>query len=315
MITNFVRATQDAPPYLYALYNGKASGGHYGIGVAHSRNHVDWNTEVSAVLSASAAWEGSDVFQPWLVKDGSQYVCYYAANSPSTAIGRATASDPTGTWTKYASNPVISVGTGTDPDATAMNGPVVYYSSDLSPAWKMWYAGESSGGTFTVCFADSSDGIAWTKRGSVIGKGSAGSFNELHVVPGCVLLSGSTWYVFVAGVNAAGNYHSGYATCTDPASSATYSALSQLSNYTGNITAGGRTWQKNQPRVVYRDGQGLYRCGLSVWAPTDTSTILEGAVWVRSSDLTSWETATSLSLKFETWASISSENMTIVESY
>lgn len=260
------------------------------------------------------AWEGSHVFQPWLVRDGSQYVCYYAGALPTTKIGRAIASNPSGTWTKYANNPVLSVGSSGATDEAAIDGPVVYYDASLSPAWKMWYAGSSSGGTWKTHFADSSDGLSWTKRGVVIGTGAVSSVNETGSVPGCVLLAGSTWYVFLSGIDANGKYHGAWATCTDPADSGTYSAITVLSNFSGDVTVGGKTWRKNQPRGIWQDGS-VYRCYVTVFDPSNTSSILEGAVAVTSPDLTSWAAPSALMLPFDSWAAVSSENPVIVPSY
>lgn len=159
-------------PAWYALYNGSVAGENtYRIGFAYSKDQSTWTTTGSPAITPSLTWEQTNIAHPALVWDGSQYVCYYAGGGSPWQIGRATAKSPSGTWTKYASNPVLTPGGVGTPDHTGMDGPVVYYDATLSPPWKMWYAG-INGSVATTCFADSTDGLSWTKRGKVIDRKS-----------------------------------------------------------------------------------------------------------------------------------------------
>lgn len=314
-----------APYKLLAAFNGEASSagqGSYAIGLATSNDFATWQTLSGAQISAGSGWEATWVGQPWLVWDGSQYVIFYSGwNSTNMAIGRATASNfYGGSWTKYASNPVVPHGSSGDPDEIGAGMPVVHYDPLDSPAWRMWYHGFPSGSSptnptgLTVCHADSSDGITWTKRGTVIPVGSASSFTDIGSDVGCVIKSGSTWYVFMAGYHSYSGRtlsKSGYCTTTNPASSGSYSALSQLTNYTGNVDSNGFTWQSNQPRGIMAYGSG-YLCWLTLWAPTVTGNTLEAAVQVYSPDLTSWTAPTQVMLPYESWDSISAENPSVV---
>lgn len=307
----------------FAAYNGKASTT-YDIGVATSTDRVTWSTNVgNPILSPGSGWESSSVAQPCLVWDGTQFVIFYTgfdvSNNPS--IGRATAPSLAGTWTKYGSNPIISHGAPGDPDEVGVGQPVVSYDPADTPKWRMWYhafpAGSSPGTPtgLTVCYADSSDGITWTKHGVVVGVGTTGAFNDIGTDTGCFIKSGSTWYVFVSGYHNPGTgivSRGAYCTTTNPASPASYSGLTQLSNYTGNVSAGGRTWQSNQPRGIIPSGDGHYKVFLSVWKPTDSSTILEGALETTSPDLTSWAAPSSLMLPYDSWSAVSAENPSVL---
>lgn len=307
----------------YAAYNGKTASGIYDIGVATSADRVTWSSySGNPVLSPGTGWESSWVAQPWLIWDGSQFVIYYTGyNGTNLAIGRATAATLTGTWTKYASNPVLPHGTTGDPDEVGAGQPVISYDPADTPKWRMWYhafpAGSSTGNPagLTVCYADSSDGITWTKHGTVIGVGTSGAFNDIGTDTGCFTKSGSTWYVFVSGYHNPGSgtvSRSAYCTTTNPSSAASYSSLTQLSNYTGNVSAGGRTWQSNQPRGIIPAGDGNYKVFLSAWKPTDASTILEAALETTSPDLTSWVLPSSLMLPYDSWSSVSAENPSVL---
>lgn len=305
--------TDYVSPVLLA-FNHKGSA--YAIGFGGSMDRNTWSTGLG-ILTAGAGWESSEVKDPWLIWDGSQFVCFYSGfDGTSFKIGRATASTMQGPWTKYGSNPILSNGGIGDPDEVGCEFPVVSYNSNDSPAWKMWYTGQPSGWTSsnpvsTLCFADSSDGITWTKRGTVVGLGTAGAFNDFATLSGCFYRSASnSWTVYLAGYHDPGTgvlAHSGYCTCTDPASAATYSAVSQLSNYTGNVTVGGRTWQSNLPRGIISH-KNAYLAFMTLWKPTDTSSLLETCVNVYSADLTSWTVPTDLMLAMQ----ISTENPSVL---
>lgn len=309
-------------PRLYAGFNGNNVGtSSYRIGFAYSIDQSNWITFGGSLLqTTSAAWDSSTVKDPWLIWDGTQYVCFYAGyDGTSFQIGRATAAHPSGPWYKYASNPVVAKGTSGDPDEVGCEFPIVWYDPNDTPKWRMWYQGYPSGFNAstnpigTICHADSSDGITWTKRGTVVARGGAGSFNEICCQPSGVTKSGSTWYIYFGGFRATDFFaRSAYVTTTTPATSASYSAASQLSNYTGNVTVGGKTWQSNEPRGILSDGAGGYRCWLSLWKPTDTSSILEACCQVSSTDLTSWAAPSALMLPFEGWDAFSAENPSVL---
>lgn len=299
-------------------FNHSSSLSGYQIGFGRSWDRQTWTSYLGKIPLGSG-WDANTVKDPWLVWDGSQFVCFYSGyDNTRFAIGRATAPSLGGTWTKYASNPVLSHGGVGSVDEVGCEFPVVSYNANDSPAWKMWYIGQPSGWTSangypgTLCFADSTDGISWTKRGQVVGLGSAGAFNDLALFPGCFFRSASNnWTVYVLGFHNNGTVvvgMGGYCTCTDPANSATYSAVTQFANYTGNLTIGGRTWQSNMPRGIIAEGD-VYRVFLSFWNPTVTTTIRETCGTAISPDLTSWPVPRDLMLTLN----VSSENPSVIE--
>lgn len=103
---------------IYLFYTGY-DGSVYKIGVASAA--VSGFTGVNftkfgsnPILSGtSSTWDQDGVLDPWVIYDADEELWkmwYRGVNGSTMRIGYATASDPTGAWTKYASNPVISPG-------------------------------------------------------------------------------------------------------------------------------------------------------------------------------------------------------------
>lgn len=119
----------------------------------------------------SGAWDESFVRDPDVIKVGSTYIMMYAgqkvagASATTHKIGRATASSPTGPWTKDAGNPVF---TKTSNGANEPN--IEYDAYDTGREYKLVYTYSASGGTDDVGvgsmgWATSSDSISWTDQG------------------------------------------------------------------------------------------------------------------------------------------------------
>lgn len=216
-----------------AAYNGSGDNGvTYAIGVA-TYNGTTWTEYASnPVLTkgAGGSWESAGVKDPRLVWDGTQYVMFYSGYDGATVfqIGRATSSTLTGSWTKYASNPVIAVGAAGSSDAADIVAPVVYYhpAAVSGHAWWMWYAGISAAAVTAVHLAHSDDGITWTKTGAISGLSDMG--------PGAIYNDSGTFNLFT-------NHSSGVRRYTAPAPDGTYTAsasnpLIQPRSATANVS-------------------------------------------------------------------------------
>lgn len=208
----------------YALFNGGATGADYAIGAASSTDYgITWTEYASnPVLSAGAggAWDDGHVKDPCLLWDGSQYVMYYAGyDGASYQIGRATATSHNGSWTKDASNPVLALGAGGAFDDAGCAFPAVLYEpTDTGKEWKMWYRADD-GAVQTIGYAHSSDGISWTKVGKVLDVGAGGTWDDVGVLPGGIIKSGSTYYLLYGGRQSAVapvKWQVGAATFTNP---------------------------------------------------------------------------------------------------
>lgn len=236
------------------IYNGAAGAANYALGLATSTDRgltwAEYGNNPTLIHGLPGSWDNAWVAQPWLIHDGSQYVVYYTGfDNTYRRIGRATSADLT-TWTKYASNPVLNLGTAGDFDDSGVNIPVVLYDTNATHAFQMWYTGwpdaDFPHGT-TIGYAYSDDGISWTKVGKVLDKGAIGTFEEDGLATGAVFKSGSTYYIYYGGF-ASTNYHSALATCTDPADAGTYTKQGEIAGYTTNLTMGGITYYSNYPR-------------------------------------------------------------------
>lgn len=103
----------DGTTYWLLCENKSASGGtHAGIALFSSANgKTSWTLEDADILAlgAGGSWDDQDVSSPVMWKEGATYYLLYEGrgNGDDGAIGLATASSPTGTWTKDAGNPVL----------------------------------------------------------------------------------------------------------------------------------------------------------------------------------------------------------------
>lgn len=308
------------PPTAYSmLYNGQTGDTIVHVGLATSSDAGQTWTRYASnpVMSpgASGQWDDEQVHGVSLVWDGSQWVVFYGGyDGTNYRIGRATSADLI-TWTKYASNPILTLGAGGAFDDAGLIGPAVLYEPAESPAWKMWYTGIKAG-VSRMGYADSTDGIAFTKRGQVLGLGSAGQFDDEGVGTGPVVKLGSTYYVFEHGTAGTNDTHTGYATCTDPADSGTYTKQGVLAQFSGNITslADGLDYRSNGLRsVILRNG--VYIGYGTAFQPVDPPTLHEVSFRTTSTDLVSWTTPTGelLPLDEGTFDTVSAENPGVVQ--
>ncbi len=89
-----------------------------------------------------------------------QYRLYYAGYDRATGleqIGLAT-SDDLHTWKRATQGPIIPVGSAGECDAVQTSNPCVV---KIGSTYKMWYHGKAKDGRTAICYAESSDGIAW----------------------------------------------------------------------------------------------------------------------------------------------------------
>lgn len=303
-------------PNYSGWYNGQTGLDDYKIGRMSSTDYgVTWSKYVSnPVLSPGGVgtWDHSYIKDPSVQWDGSQYVMYYTGYNGSTfGIGRATSSDGI-TWTKDASNPVITP-SGTGDETNGCYFPNVLYIPTRSPSWLMWYQGFPAGATpvspngIVMRFADSTDGVTWTKRGTVLTAGTAGAFDDSGIGTGGVVHDSGTFHVYFAGYRVSTNYfHAGHATCTDPTNSGTYSKTGVLTGFSGDITFGGRTYHSNVIRQLIKISTG-WQALLDLWNTTGGQ--VEACSSVTASSYTSITVPTSIMLALGSgWDSASAEN-------
>ncbi|TAL46202.1 MAG: hypothetical protein EPN91_00760 [Salinibacterium sp.] len=316
----------EAPlPLNYSIfYNGQSGGGNpVQIGLASTTDGgINWRRSGSnPIIPAGIAgtWNSTQTHAPCVLWDGTQWVLYADGYDGSNyRIGRWTSPDLV-TWTPNAGNPIVGLGAGGAFDDVNAQSPQVTYDATLSPPWKMWYVG-NDGAVITVGFADSADGITWTKRGKVIGVGTAGQFHDEGVGLGCAIRVGSTWYVFIAGqadsVNPV-NYRSGYTTVAvgSEGTAAAYATPVVISALSGTLTLDDYpfAYRHNALIAVVRRGTSYVGYG-TAFNPTN-GVFREVTFRATSPDLITWTVSPHPVLPLSNggaWETISAENPSVV---
>ena len=198
-------------------YAGRTSGKPSRIGMATSDDGITWTRENGGapVLSGTAGkFDASGVSNPCVIQQGGVFRMWYTGRSASGVLRIGCAESVDGiAWTK-----------GNDGNAVVTNGPGGFDAAGASACsvveddgiLRMWYAGLNSatGGKLRIGFAQSSDGIAWTKFAGnpVITTGAAGAFDSAQATSPCAVMDGSRYELWYTGVNASGTSRIGLAT-------------------------------------------------------------------------------------------------------
>jgi uncharacterized protein DUF2341/glycosyl hydrolase family 43 len=100
-------------------------------------------------FGSSGQWDDTFLYAPHLIKEGSTWYLFYSGGPDATenshSVGYATASNVTGPYTRFASNPVLPfTGTSTFDQYRACES-YIYYSNILNK-WVMLYMGDSGSG-------------------------------------------------------------------------------------------------------------------------------------------------------------------------
>lgn len=192
-------------------YSGVTAAGVGQVGYATSPDGITWTRfGANPVLSygASGSWDAVYIGSPNVVKAGGQYHMWYRGGV-NGGIGYATSPDGI-TWTKYAGNPVIALGSG-GWDNTPYHPRVIYDGV----GFHMWYSGcNPAGDTCQVGYATSADGSNWVRSGMVLPQGAAGAWDSQGADHAAVLLTGSTFKMWYSGFNGS-IYQIGYASAVN----------------------------------------------------------------------------------------------------
>lgn len=193
---------------------------------ATSPDGVTWTEDpANPVLTpgASGDWDDFALLAAAVIHDGSQFRMWYDGMGDvdfKERTGYATSPDGT-VWTKYENNPVMDVGPpGSWDDTVAVPTSVVVDGG----THKMWYMGFDqnwgNGATSAIGYAESADGIAWTKYGDPVfeGSGIPGSWDEDFVLDPFVILNEGTYHMWYGGggnISNWGEMSIGYAFSSD----------------------------------------------------------------------------------------------------
>lgn len=186
-------------------------------------------------------------------------------------------------WTRYAGNPVLHVGSGWD-----ANWIHPYTVTKLHDGYVMYYGGSPSGGTagipLQVGIATSPDGIVWSKYANnpMFSYGSAGQWDDSGVEHFCVVKEKGDWHAWYAGDPGGRAWSIGYATSTDGVT---------WSKYGGNpiINPGtGGSWDSGfiVPSCILKEENIYYMFYWGGSNPNDSTTWQAG--YATSTDKINW---------------------------
>ena len=133
------------------------------VSYAWSLDCINWTKYANnPVLIPKFEWEGTTIHEIALIKDENLYKIWYGVNSYpgffTNSVGYATSPDGIN-WTKH-SQPVLLPGESGDWDFYNIHPGTIIKEDNL---YKMWYSAGNFVGHFQIGYAESSDGINWTK--------------------------------------------------------------------------------------------------------------------------------------------------------
>lgn len=196
----------------YLFYDNNSGTGTAGIGVATSTVVTGPYTKYASnpILSPGGVgtWDARRVNEPSVIYHDGVWVMAYMGESAAGSIGEsekigiATASSPTGPWTKSAGNPVIGFG-ASGFDTTGAADPQLFFDNGY---WWIWYSGLSGAlGAFPwklgLAYANDLDG-PWTRHPNnpIIGLGTAGQFDDETAWRGSIWLEEGLYSGVYAGM-------------------------------------------------------------------------------------------------------------------
>jgi len=169
-------------------------------------------------------------------------------------------------WHKYELNPVLDVVASTW-ESHHIGDPWVIYDNGT---YHMWYYAVDDPGNARIGYANSTNGISWTKYGDnpVLSNGSAGSYDEVHAHKPSVVLKNGTYYMYYTA--ARGNMTIALATSTDRIN---------WTKYSGNpVLSSNETWEENAldcPSVMYDSDENIWK----MWYSSGISSYSEPVNW------------------------------------
>ena len=163
-----------------------------------------WTIDAKPLLEKGSGqdWDSPEISVVSVAKDKGGYALYY--NSQGVDVGRATSLDGI-TWTKYNnpttiepkfanSDPVFTVGEAGSWDRAMVAGNIVQYGDH---GWEMFYGGaDDNTYSFSVGYATSEDGIAWTHFGD--GPVLIPPEGYVQIIPTSFVIVDGTYYLYYA---------------------------------------------------------------------------------------------------------------------
>jgi predicted GH43/DUF377 family glycosyl hydrolase len=199
----------------HMIFVGFGQEGYQGAQVGHatSSDGVVWTMDPNnPVLTRGEPGEWDDVYA-WggpLIHDGSGFHMWYTGfDGEHERIGHATSPDGSG-WTKYEGNPIVDVG----PPGSFDDGYVWPWSVIVADGThRMWYSGvDTTASIYKIGYAESADGISWTKHPDPVLEPGTGWDSETIWTPAVVFDEDeSLYHMWYAGNDGQSHTAIGYA--------------------------------------------------------------------------------------------------------
>ncbi|MBD3289182.1 T9SS type A sorting domain-containing protein [candidate division KSB1 bacterium] len=181
-------------------YSGALQENTYRIGYAISSDGVNWMKDaINPVLDVGApnTFDSINLWLPYVLFNGTNYEMWYSGGLTSSGIGYATSSDPV-SWIRQSASPVLDKGASGAWDDSYAFLPVVLQSDTL---YQMWYTGRSASGIRQTGYANSSDGMNWSKNQNnpVLPAGDAGSWDANAAAASSVIFENGQYHMWYHG--------------------------------------------------------------------------------------------------------------------
>ena len=221
------------------------------VGHATSTDGVEWTMDpANPVLTTGdeGAWDDYAISGVAVLHDGSEFRMWYGGSDGEVVRGGYATSPDGSVWTKYEDNPIIDVGpTGTFDDHWAIPLAVVVADG----RYQIWYSAAQDVGPddfrWQVGYAESTDGLSWTKHTEPVIEPGNGWDNWLVYAPS-VLFDGAAYHMWYTGVTGGRNFGIGYAVSSDGL---------DWTKYLGNPLLDGA--EREFPQVLFDEDANQYR--------------------------------------------------------
>jgi hypothetical protein len=214
---------------LTAIFNGRVGSAPQQLYIATSTDAgMTWTVgnggSALIPVGSGGSWNDVHIAHACLLLEGANWAIYASGfDGANWRTGRWTSptlSDDPADWTPDAGNPIIGLGSGSDPDVDGAFIPSCQYD-DATGTTRIWYTGVD-GSNFSGCYAERDSSGTITKFGEVLPRGGSGTWNEVGTSPIAPHEIGGDKRLFLGGQAASGVSEQGYATYTDPQDAGTY---------------------------------------------------------------------------------------------
>ncbi len=148
---------------MYRMWYDAGNGSVHALGLATSQDGLHWDKDPRnpILLPGPGEYDSAFIFGPTILRDEFGYRMWYTGMDSSNSWTICLATSPDGIrWAKYAGNPVMVPGPDWY-DGSGVADPCVILDDGVL---KMWYTAYNRTTSYSIGYATSLDGIAWTKH-------------------------------------------------------------------------------------------------------------------------------------------------------